>query len=198
MEENLIRRAQAGDQAAFRTLVEGYLPVAWRICRILLADRGMAEDALQEAWIDVWTALPRVDGARPLRPWLLTVVANRCRMAARRRGIPTVPLDADLVERLHGVDSVAHELELRDRYQTEVTLYAALQAALSTLSRDQRQLLGLRYQAELELGEIALVIGVPIGTVKSRLHRTLAALRAQLTSSQPAQAKSLSSSEAML
>jgi RNA polymerase sigma-70 factor, ECF subfamily len=198
MEENLIRRAQAGDQAAFRTLVERYLPVAWRICRILLADRGMAEDALQDAWIDVWTALPRVDMRRPIRPWLLTVVANRCRMAARRRSVPTIPLDEAPIEQLHSVDSIAHELELRDRHQAELTRYAALQTALSTLSRDQRQLLALRYQAELELGEIALIIGAPIGTVKSRLHRTLAALRAQLTSSQPAQAKSPSSSEAML
>jgi RNA polymerase sigma-70 factor (ECF subfamily) len=197
MEEDLIRRARAGDQAAFRSLVERYLPVAWRICRILLADRGMAEDALQEAWIDVWTGLPRVNAARPLRPWLLTVVANRCRMAARRRGIPTIPLDAALVEQLHGVDSIAHELELRDRYQAEVARYAALQTALSMLSREQRQLLALRYQAELELGEIALIIGVPVGTVKSRLHRTLATLRTRLTSSQPAQAKSPSSSEAM-
>ena len=198
VEENLIRRARVGDQGAFRTLVEGYLPVAWRICRILLADRGMAEDALQDAWIDVWTALPRVDVRRPFRPWLLTVVANRCRMAARRRRVPTIPLDAALAEQLHGVDSIAYELELRDRYQDEVTRHAALQTALSTLSRDQRQLLALRYQAELELGEIALVIGAPIGTVKSRLHRTLATLRTQLTSSQPTQANSPSSSEALL
>jgi RNA polymerase sigma-70 factor, ECF subfamily len=197
MEENLISRARAGDHAAFRTLVERYLPVAWRICRIVLPDRGVAEDALQDAWIDVWTGLPRVDAARPLRPWLLTVVANRCRMVARRRGVATIPLDSALVEQLHGVDSIAHELELRDRYQAELTRYAALQTALSMLSRDQRQLLALRYQAELELGEIALIIGAPIGTVKSRLHRTLATLRAHLTSSQPAQAKSPSSSEAM-
>ena len=198
MEENLIRRAQAGDHAAFRTLVEHYLPVAWRMCRILLVDRSMAEDALQDAWIDVWTGLRGVDVARPLRPWLLTVVANRCRMAARRRSVSTIPLDGAVVEQLHGVDSIDHELELRDRHQAEVTRHAVLQTALSTLSPDQRQLLALRYQAELELGEIAVVIGVPIGTVKSRLHRTLATLRAQLKPSRSAHAKSPSSTEAML
>src|SRR5579872_239457 len=114
MEEDLIRRAQTGDQVAFRSLVECYLPVAWRICRILLTDRSIAEDALQEAWIDVWRALPGLDAARPLRPWLLTVVANRCRMTARRRHIRTVTLDEELTGQLRSVDSIAHELELRE------------------------------------------------------------------------------------
>jgi hypothetical protein len=68
-------------------------------------------------------------------------------MAARRRRIPTIPLDESAIDQLHGVDAIAYELELQDRYQAEAVRYAALQRALSSLSRGQRQLLALRYTA---------------------------------------------------
>src|SRR3989442_1190574 len=83
-EDDLIRRAQLGDQGAFRQLVEFYSPLAERTARAFLADRAGAEDAVQEAWLDAWRALPRFALGRPFRPWLLTLVGNRCRMSARR------------------------------------------------------------------------------------------------------------------
>ncbi len=95
MQDELIRRAQQGDTVAFRALVEAYTPGAWRVARILISDRGQAEDALQEAWVDVWRGLLRYDTARPFRPWLLAIVGNRCRMLGRRHNVPTQPLVAD-------------------------------------------------------------------------------------------------------
>jgi RNA polymerase sigma-70 factor, ECF subfamily len=148
------------------------------VAQILMTDREQAEDALQEAWIDVWRGLPRYDTARPFRPWLLAIVGNRCRMLRRRHTIPTQSLGEDLADGL---------LDPRDSY-AEVAARepdVALQNALGCLAPEARELLELRYQAELELAEIAELYGVPLNTVKSRLYRTLAALRAQLTSMAP-------------
>jgi len=179
MEDDLIRRTQGGDQAAFRTLVERYTPVAWRTARALLADRGAAEDALQDAWLDIWRAAPRLDPARPFRPWLLTIVANRCRMQARRRSLPLAPLDDALAERLadETADGDASDDGGASAFAADD---ASLDAALAALTTEQRRVLALRYHADLDLNEIADVLAIPLGTVKSRLHRALAALRARL------------------
>ncbi|HUY76240.1 MAG TPA: sigma-70 family RNA polymerase sigma factor [Ktedonobacterales bacterium] len=182
MEDDLIRRAQGGDQAAFRALVEQYTPVAWRTARALLADRSAAEDALQDAWLDIWRATPRLDPARPFRPWLLTVVANRCRMQARRRSLPLAPLDDALAERLADETSESGYVGYvgYGAAPTSTADDASLNAALAALTTEQRRVLALRYHADLDLNEIAEVLAIPLGTVKSRLHRALAALRARL------------------
>ncbi len=178
MHEEMIRRAQQGDTLAFRALVETYSPGAWRVAQILMADRGQAEDALQEAWIDVWRGLPRYDAARPFRPWLLAIVGNRCRMLRRRHTIPAQSLGEDLADGLLDPHDTYAEVAARE---PDVTL----RNALACLSAESRELLELRYQADLELAEMAELYGLPLSTVKSRLYRTLAALRAQLTSAAP-------------
>src|SRR5262249_57429230 len=99
-----ISRAQLGDTEAFHWLVERNSDVAWRTARVLLQDREQAKDAVQEAWLDAWQGLHRFTPGRPFRPWLLTVVANRCRMFGRRRVLPTVPLAADEAELAIGAD----------------------------------------------------------------------------------------------
>ena len=148
MYEEMIRRAQQGDTTAFRALVEAYMPGAWRVARILVTDRGQAEDAMQEAWIDVWRGLPRYDVGRPFRPWLLAIVGNRCRMLGRRHAIPTQSLGEDLADTLLDPHDAYAEVAAREPDAT-------LRNALACLSAEARELLELRYQAELELAEIA-------------------------------------------
>lgn len=178
MEEALIARAQAGDDAALRQAIERYGALVWRTARVLLPAGNAADDAVQEAWIDVWRGLPRFDMGRPFRPWLLAIVANRCRMIARRRALPTVALDDAEVGELVATDDV---LDVTLRIET----VNELAAVLARLPADQQRILELRYFAELELSEIALVLGAPLGTVKSRLHRALAALRRELCDDDP-------------
>jgi RNA polymerase sigma factor (sigma-70 family) len=185
MDEDLIRRAQAGDQDAFRQMMAAYSALAWRTARVALSDPIAAEDALQDAWLDIWRGLPRFQVGQPLRPWLLTVVANRCRMSVRRRALLAVPIDAD--------DGATRMLIAQDDpsqrvLQTEAD--AELRAALETLRADQQRVLELRFFADLDLAEMALVMGTPTGTVKSRLHRALAALRARLTGERTAPGQS--------
>src|SRR5579859_2291579 len=86
--EKIIVRAQRGDQQAFQQLVETYHGIVWRTARLLLRDAALTDDTVQEAWIDVWRGLPRLQHHQTFRSWLLTIVTNRCRMALRR----SVPL----------------------------------------------------------------------------------------------------------
>ncbi len=174
MEEELICRAQHGDATAFRALVERYTPGAWRVARVLIPNPEQAEDALQEAWIDIWRGLPRFDSTRPFRPWLLAVVGNRCRMQRRRHALRTEPLDERIADEVVDQHDVHEEAAARE-------LDPALRTALARLTPDERELLALRYQAELELAEVAALYDAPLSTIKSRLYRTLARLRVYLT-----------------
>lgn len=170
MEDDLIRCAQAGDQAAFRTLVDIYTPVVWRVAVVLLPDRGSAEDALQESWLDIWRGLPRFQCGRSFRPWLLTIVARRCWMVRRRRTLPTVSLH------LEEIDDLPSDKD----YLLQIEADQTLQAVLVTLPAEQQRILELRFFEDLELTEIALAMNTPLGTVKSRLHRALSILRKHL------------------
>lgn len=174
MDEDLIKRAQEGNQSAFRALMETYARVAWRTAWVLLGDRMLAEDATQDAWLNVWRSLPTFQRGRSFRPWLLTIVANRCRTLSRRV-VPVISLDADDPQHVivAAVDDVA---ALYVRQETD----AEVRAALAQLPLDQRAVVDLRYFAGLDLAEIAAVLQVPLGTVKSRLHRAHGALRLRL------------------
>jgi len=178
-ETQVIARASLGDALAFQWLVERYADLVSRLARTLLADRALAEDATQEAWVDVWRSLARFDTGQPFRPWLLTVVANRCRKAVRHRSLPTIPLDADAFE----APNVADE-RLLGRDIAEDALHGEalreVSAVIATLPAEQRRILALRYFADLDLAEIALLTNSPLGTVKSRLSRALGVIRERL------------------
>jgi RNA polymerase sigma-70 factor, ECF subfamily len=170
MEDILIARAQRGDATAFQRLVEIYHEVAWRTARVMVPDYAMAEDAMQEAWFDAWKYLSTFQVGRPFRPWLLTLVANRCRKIVLARS--KAPMPIEMIEADGLIDEEALQALLRVEVNSQLT------SVLVSLSAEQRQVLELRFFADLELAEIALVIGVSLGTVKSRLHRAIQALRA--------------------
>ncbi len=177
-EDDLIRRARLGDQDAFRQLVEIYGMLTERTARVLLSDRSDAEDAVQEAWVDAWRGLRSFEAGRPFRPWLLAIVGNRCRMLARRRKVASVPFNEALYDHLDLLPEAQADpfgpIAAMERY------YEDLQQALEALDGSHRRLLALRFFADLQLEEIAELLNVPLGTVKSRLHRTLHVLRLRL------------------
>ena len=163
-------RAKSGDQAAFRQLVERYGALTERTARVLLSDRSEAEDAVQEAWLDVWRGLARFELGRPFRPWLLTTVTNRCRMKARQRE----PVSVVFHDGLADVTPYRTEPEMDEEMDKE------LEEGLRELNDEQRQVLALRFYADLQLEEISELTGAPLGTVKSRLHRALQLLRTRM------------------
>jgi RNA polymerase sigma factor (sigma-70 family) len=175
LHKTIIMQAQRGDPQAFQQIVEAYHGVIWRTVRILLRDAALTEDIIQETWIDAWRGLPHLQHPQALRSWLLIVVANRCRIASHRPVLVTTPLEEDS-------EALFVSYDREDTLDQIVRLENAadLHTALETLSDEQQRVLELRYFADLELSEIALVTEVPLGTVKSRLHRALRTLRATL------------------
>ncbi len=174
MEEDLIKRAINGDTLAFQQMVDRYAELTGRLAETFLRDRRAAEDVLQEAWLDAWRSLGRFQPDKPFRPWICKLVANRCRMALRRGRFKTVSLDSLDLHALPAVEDAAGPV-LRAEARAEI------RDALAELSPENRQILELRYFVGLEVPEIATLLGLPTGTVKSRQHRILEKLRKALS-----------------
>jgi RNA polymerase sigma-70 factor (ECF subfamily) len=166
---DLVAEATAGDLAAFDLLVARHQDVAMRVAT-LTAGPGHAPDAVQEAFVKAWRALPRFRPGAPFRPWLLKIVANEARNAARAAGrrealaVRSVAVAAGSDEPL---DAVAIAAEQRDQ----------LVRSLERLSDADREIIAYRYFSEIPERDIAAALEGRPGTVKSRLSRALERLR---------------------
>lgn len=167
-------RARAGDIGAYEHLVRRYQDVAIRTAYVIAPD-GDADDACQEAFVKAWQALPRFRPDAPFRPWLLRIVINearnRRRSAARRAGLRL------RAESMAGSPAGAASPELR--YLDSESRERLLDAVRS-LRDDDREVVAARYFLGLSEAETAHVLGLPAGTVKSRLSRALGRLRSDL------------------
>ncbi len=164
-ETDLIRSSQAGDSEAFRLLIEGHRTVLFGTAYLMAQDRGMAEDAVQEALISAWRGLPSFGFRGSLRAWLLRILVNEVKRPHRKARVQTVPLEEALAA--PGNPGETEDAVLRNEERER------LKAALETLPLDQRQAVVLRYYADLTVPEIGKALGCREGTVKSRLHRAL-------------------------
>ena len=175
-ESELVERARAGDADAYAALVRGHEEIAFRTAYLISGDAAEAEDAAQAGFIKAHHALRRFRRGEPLRPWLLTIVANEARNRRRSAG-----RRAALALRAAG-----EERPLREAAPSpEAALLAgerraALLAALGRLREDDRLVIGCRYLLDLTEAETAAALGVRPGTVKSRLSRSLERLREEL------------------
>jgi RNA polymerase sigma-70 factor, ECF subfamily len=173
-EDRLIERARAGDQEAFRRLWEEHHAVAMAAALHLCHEPPLAEDITQGAFLLAWRGLARFQIGLPFRPWLMRILYRHALDVMERQRVyvrPFAPLalEAPASTRLSG----SYE---RDP-QELVAEHEELSRALVRLKEDQRQVIALRYGADLTEGEIAQVLGWPIGTVKSRLNRARERLR---------------------
>jgi RNA polymerase sigma factor (sigma-70 family) len=175
-EAALVARARAGDHEAFGRLVARHGEVAFRTAYLILEDAAEAEDATQEALLRAHGALGRFRVGAPLRPWLLSIVANEARNRRRARTRRTALAERAGAERRPS-DDVAPS--------PEGAVLAAerrglLLGALARLREHDRLVIQLRYLLELSEEETASVLGCRRGTVKSRLSRALERLREEL------------------
>jgi RNA polymerase sigma-70 factor (ECF subfamily) len=160
-ERSLVRRAQRGSEEAIEALFRSHWPRAWRAAYLIVHDPGAAEDIAQEAFLAAIRALDRFDRRRPFGPWLHRIVVNRAidwtRARALRREVGSeveeAPAPADAGPGLGYSDDVV--------------------AALRSLPADQRAIVVMRHLLEYTPGEIATALGIPRGTVNSRLRRAL-------------------------
>jgi RNA polymerase sigma-70 factor, ECF subfamily len=163
---DVIQRAAAGDPVALDALFGGLVGPAFTLAVILLRDREAAEDAVQEAAMRAWRKLGQLRPGAEIRPWFLAFVANQCRNARRARWRSVLKLE--------GLDPAVSGEEER------IVRGADVRRAVRLLPYDQRVAIVLHYFLDLPLEEIAMVTHAPVGTVKSRLHRATAQLRARL------------------
>jgi RNA polymerase sigma-70 factor, ECF subfamily len=171
----LVVLARDGDVRAYEELVARYREPAYRVAWFVTRERGEAEDATQEAFVKAYHALPRFRTGAPFRPWILRIVANEARNRVRggRRRETLAARVATLERDPAGPSAEAEALAAHDR--------AALVSALDRLTERDRLVIAYRYLLDLSEAETADALGVRPGTVKSRLSRAMARLRAELT-----------------
>ena len=174
-DEQQSRLARAGDPVAFGELVDRHRAAAMRVATVVLGTSQGADDVVQDATERVWRSVHRLDPSLGFRSWFLRAVANTARNDRRSRG-----RRAALHSRggsLRSVDDAApDERAISEAERREVL------AALSRLDRDDRLVLALRHIEQLTEAEVATVLEVPVGTVKSRSSRAMSRLREQMGS----------------
>lgn len=160
----LVARAKGGDRDAFDQLVGPLITQSFRLAYGMLHDREAAEDAVQESAIRAWLRLKNLRPGTSMRPWFLAIVANQCRTLARKRWWTVLKVGSP-------PETVA------SGFEEGYVRGADLRHALGALQVEQREVLVLHYFLDLPLEEVADTLGVPLGTVKSRIHRGLSSLR---------------------
>lgn len=176
VEASLAERARLGDRVAFERLVDGRLSSTFRIAMAILNNEADARDATQEAFLRAWRDLPRLRDATRFDAWFGRILVNACRTAVRgrrRRSVREIAVGA-LPGGGAGFDPPG---PAEDAHTVEAEV---LERALQRLSTADRSLLALHHFEELPLDAIAIRIGIPAKTVKSRLFSARRALERAL------------------
>lgn len=178
----LIERCLAGDETAHAALVFEHHRLVLGLATHLLGDREEALDLSQEVFLSVFRTLHRFRGQSALRTWIFRIVINqvrnRQRWWRRRQRSGQVSLDDHIRE--HGEMVLGADASTPDREFTRKEMGLRLKAAIQKLPFDQRTAIVLREIEGLRYEEIAFSLGLPVGTVKSRLTRARQTLRAEL------------------
>jgi RNA polymerase sigma-70 factor (ECF subfamily) len=168
----LLRAAQEGSPEAVEALIRRYWDVAHRAAYLIVQDRAAAEDIAQEAVLAVVQRIGRFDHRRPFGPWLHRIVVNRSidwvRARRRRAEVATEAVDAALVAAARTGGGGA---AVSDRLPEDIV------AALGRLDPEDRAVVVLRHLLDYNSREVARMLGVPPGTVRTRLRRSLQSLR---------------------
>jgi RNA polymerase sigma-70 factor (ECF subfamily) len=170
----LMRRVREGDEAAFARLMARHRPRVYQFLRALFNDPGRAEDGAQETFLRVWLARERYRPEAPLRSYLLRIARNY--FLNRVRDEHECPLDDPeaLTEAVRATAPLPDDL-LVARYRLW-----RIRRAVASLPAHHRLVFTLAHYEGLSYGEIAAVLEIPVGTVKSRMAATVRLLRERL------------------
>lgn len=162
-----LTRAQAGDHDAFAELIERHESMVYSLAYHFFSDRSRAEELAQDVFLQLYRHLDSLETEAHVLFWLRQVTTRRCIDQVRRARMKAVSLE-DAGE-LHVVDRAADPF-----------LDRRLKQSIQELPDVQRALVTLRYQEDLDPSEICRIVGMPVNTVKSHLHRALQSLRRKL------------------
>jgi len=181
-EDDLIEKARLGDQEAFGHLWEAHHAVAMAAALRLCHQRGLAEDITQGAFLLTWRGLTSFKRGSPFRPWLMRILYRHALDVIEKQRTYLHPISLDELSELERQAMSSPGIGMAADLQEQVVQREELRQALAQLNTDQRRVIALRYGADLTEADIALVLGWPVGTVKSRLNRARERLREFLTS----------------
>ena len=170
-DEAIVQLIQAGRaEQAFERLMPAYRRRVVGLAYSVLRDRSAAEDVAQEVFVKLWQALPRYDGRARLSTWIYAITRNAAISALRARRRSVSMSDPAVFE----------EVESRETAPETGADDAVLWRQIEALPDRQRQAVILYYQDERSVDEVAAMMGMPVNTVKTHLHRARAALAAAL------------------
>ncbi len=159
----LVLAAKEGSSDALGRLFDRHWPAVWRTAYSVTGQRELANDAAQDTFLRVAGALPRFDHRRPLEPWLLRIAVNRAIDLLRAQ------------RRLVSVDELEEPAVFDEPFADET-----VRESVARLDPERRAVVALHYWFDYTTAEIAEVLGIPVGTVASRLSRALGDLRLHL------------------
>jgi RNA polymerase sigma-70 factor (ECF subfamily) len=173
-DDELIARCRAGDDGAFAELVDRYKRPVFALVARLASNRSQVEDIAQEVFLRVHRGLPYFRGEARLSTWIYRIVTNLCLQERSRARPPDVSLDdaagargPALAARVGSIDRAFTDVELRDR----------LDKAIARLPERYRVLIAAHYLEGIEYEALAEALAMPLGTVKTHLHRARRQLR---------------------
>jgi RNA polymerase sigma-70 factor, ECF subfamily len=167
-EHELVQRCRAGDEQAFRVVVERYKGLVFGLIARSIRDRARAEEVAQDVFLRVYRALPYFRGESRLSTWIYRIAVNL--VAAERRGPPTEPLEGT-------GEGAPREFGAADRAFDDLALRDRMDKALARLPAHYQVLVNGHYVKGLQYDELAAALDLPMGTVKTHLHRAKRMLR---------------------
>ncbi|PLR95499.1 RNA polymerase sigma factor SigW [Bacillus sp. T33-2] len=176
-----IKQVIKGDQNAYAEIVELYKDRVFQLCFRMLGNRHEAEDMAQEAFIRAYININSFNQNLKFSTWLYRIATNLCIDRLRKKK-PDYYLDAEVpgTEGLNMYSQVASDTELPEDELESLELQDMVQKEISKLPDKYRSVIVLKYIEELSLNEISEILDLPLGTVKTRIHRGREALRQQL------------------
>lgn len=182
-EINLVKKAQQGDELAFNELYQGFYKQAYYFALKITNCDADAQDAVQESFITIRTAIKELREAKNFKKWMLQIVLSKCNKIFRKNKYTI--LDPDIVSTM--------PIEEKRTYMSgenhvhELSRHEWIMEMLSQLTENQREILLLMYFNQLSIKEIAEVLEIPEGTVKSRLVSAKTALKRKMEQSEDAE-----------
>ena len=175
----LLARYGQGDEAAFREIVSRYKNSLYAFLKQFLNRQELAEDVFQETFLQLFTSRDSFDPSRPLRPWLFTIAANKAKDALRKsQRVAAIPIGTLSDSEEMSFDDVLNTLSsdstmpYEELEQGETS--ARVAQTIANMPENLREILILAYFNKFSYKQMANILSIPIGTVKSRLHTAVA------------------------
>jgi RNA polymerase sigma-70 factor, ECF subfamily len=176
-----IKQVKKGDQDAFAEIVEYYKDKVYQLCYRMLGNAHEAEDSAQEAFIRAYVNIHSYDSTKKFSTWLYRIATNLCIDRIRKKK-PDYYLDAEIsgTDGLDMYSQIPAKQELPEDELEKLELHEQIQQEILKLPEKYRSVIVLKYVDELSLKEISDILELPVGTVKTRIHRGREALRNKL------------------